>query len=1321
MGKNILVIGVGGTGSTAVDLMFQKQEELGNQAGNTVNAIVLDTDKAGNDGIAKATVLSMTDDCTLGDVVNRFDPKALEDWIPCYPDDVANKLGKEPVTNYAHLDMNTGANQWRKKSYLAFINMMKNEGYKFDAALNNIVALHRTSVDPGSVEVYIVASLAGGTGSGSFLPIAFYVKKFFESAGITPKMRCILACPDIYEAATRNSPMQNVKVYANAYAILRELNAITEVAFGHNKPSTNETEKGKNLIRFKLGHASLPIGVLFDAEDEHYWNPGAVPFGRIYLLDKIPGIDSIPAHNGIMANTLYNLVCTEVGLAFDSVENNDDPDLVNEGNHSANFSAAASSELRYPFEDVMAYIAYKKTEEAAKGEWMTIYKDVEERLDVIRERREERGLPFTCSTSEYAAEVMKSVESLLKISDASRESKPDPIVPLLERGYYQVVESPDGTKERKTRTEKYLRDLESTLKNDVDNPAILSRISARGKGGSPTVIENPGILKGKSAKNEAKASFAGLVASAETDFNNYYREAVKVIRTNATTVVKSILPVDGKDYNSNADLSLVYNLLMRDGSFVHPVSAFVQLCDLRLKIDERLSNMETWSDITSDGLIPGMPSRYYECSGNTSNFSYTVSRNNGEGEIKKVTYQARSDESAYAKLGKNRFAAFASGKNASGGDGEAVSGAKRKYMDARTDLVSDSLFLAADIDSINKDLSEDATKQYLAYVLSFISPRVDTMIEQYRKFFEDFEEKRIEHTNNVASELKKNEPSNDNQYVTYIAADGEAKEAAYRQYISMERGVNLKQIDNAAGKSVVDIAHRACVVEYQKSRKQVVQDVVMDSSSVFEAMIEGYVLAGKETDYYKEQSAKGIIEVLIDDIKRKNPDAKSNQVMSAVAGVFTSLHHKATPAINLRNGGGIPYSFMLMPQTAAKYLRRVADEYGFVTAGFSSASSRAKMSEIEQEKLDRRELGNLADQFVSKCQVNGLSVRLAQNIPNHVVYLTRKVNQIKPIMLEKVNETERAPLYFNKYNSAISEMYTNNADTWNPHLGMEIHKHGYLPYINADYEKAYNLKVAKALLYMLLKGKLSYRTIARDDSRLAFFYTNKNGIALPIRQENVYVTEDYLHLLMSWLRMNDNLVVEYSGEYDKMVKDEMAKLPNVSSPSQIGTLMGRITKSELITKLRTNVFAAVSGTKDRKKLNVGLVAFAYNLKATEEAHHDAGDAERILAVGYETVKEFCEHGIPTGNRTGICSSHIWQLKKFVWAFATSMAGVEENRVNEMTSSVFTWANENNCFRKIRFDSNPTPDETWDEAPVDTYLKQMREGGEPESVEDDVAE
>ena len=36
MGKNILVIGVGGTGSTAVDLMFQKQEELGNQAGNTV-------------------------------------------------------------------------------------------------------------------------------------------------------------------------------------------------------------------------------------------------------------------------------------------------------------------------------------------------------------------------------------------------------------------------------------------------------------------------------------------------------------------------------------------------------------------------------------------------------------------------------------------------------------------------------------------------------------------------------------------------------------------------------------------------------------------------------------------------------------------------------------------------------------------------------------------------------------------------------------------------------------------------------------------------------------------------------------------------------------------------------------------------------------------------------------------------------------------------------------------------------------------------------------------------------------------------------------
>ena len=44
--KNILLIGVGGTGSNAVDILTQKRKEFGNQTGNRITSIVFDTTPA---------------------------------------------------------------------------------------------------------------------------------------------------------------------------------------------------------------------------------------------------------------------------------------------------------------------------------------------------------------------------------------------------------------------------------------------------------------------------------------------------------------------------------------------------------------------------------------------------------------------------------------------------------------------------------------------------------------------------------------------------------------------------------------------------------------------------------------------------------------------------------------------------------------------------------------------------------------------------------------------------------------------------------------------------------------------------------------------------------------------------------------------------------------------------------------------------------------------------------------------------------------------------------------------------------------------------
>ncbi len=114
--KHILLIGVGGTGSHAVDLLYQKINRMGTLTGNVVKAIVLDTDAA-DEGKRSGGVLklSMTDPRRLGQVVDGLGRDSVDEWFPI-----------EPASRFWGDRMDNGAAQWRKKSYLAFTSILNN-------------------------------------------------------------------------------------------------------------------------------------------------------------------------------------------------------------------------------------------------------------------------------------------------------------------------------------------------------------------------------------------------------------------------------------------------------------------------------------------------------------------------------------------------------------------------------------------------------------------------------------------------------------------------------------------------------------------------------------------------------------------------------------------------------------------------------------------------------------------------------------------------------------------------------------------------------------------------------------------------------------------------------------------------------------------------------------------------------------------------------------------------------------------------------------------------------------------------------------------
>jgi hypothetical protein len=128
-------------------------------------------------------------------------------------------------------DLGEGAGQIRMASRLAFfhepnftkisdtLNRVKSKLQ--DPKITEQVAKYSFQFDPKSMEVYIITSVGGGTGSGIFLDIAFLVKDIFSDA----ERVGMLFMPKLYEKYSGHP-----RIYANGYAALMELN---KYSFGY--------------------------------------------------------------------------------------------------------------------------------------------------------------------------------------------------------------------------------------------------------------------------------------------------------------------------------------------------------------------------------------------------------------------------------------------------------------------------------------------------------------------------------------------------------------------------------------------------------------------------------------------------------------------------------------------------------------------------------------------------------------------------------------------------------------------------------------------------------------------------------------------------------------------------------------------------------------------------------------------------------------------------------------------------------------------------------------------------------------------------------
>ena len=1225
--KNILLIGVGGTGSKAVDIFFQKCNELGNQTGNNITALVFDTDAGDLKKIQAAKTVVMADNASVGTICDRFGKEFLKEWFPS--DDKAVRAQ----------EMIRGASQWRKKSYLAFLNLMN----KPLARATFISALEEMTADPGSsCEIYIIASVAGGTGSGSFIPIALYAKRYLRrTLGKDPIVNAMIALPDIY--ADAQTPENRIKVYANAYAILRELNAINLVSRNYN---AGVAEHKKAPIRFKIGDANEPsVGLLFDASDKQFWTPEAAPFSQVFLLDRIPGLNSVTAHDIVLANSLYTILCTDIGSAFDSEFSNHE--LLRSQNNGSNaiYAGVSTSQIRFPKEAVLDYVSHQKTLDSCDNEWLTLHKATE---SAIREREQQAracNRRYIMKDGEYAKIVLEELEKL-------EDSNNDAILSVMERCV--DLYDKEGQKQDDTAAALFVERI---------NGYINSRITSK------SAIEKEIEKKLVSMKPEKGKADRDSVPVAAKTFNKlllaYYQECIDSIKRMSGGTADAILTLDKKkeDYVGK-DYSIIECLLKKKEQFIHPVAAMIQLCRVRDEVTAKIREAaaQEWEDLKQRNIV-ALPANITYITEDTSTF-------------------AGSAKSEYLKMGEKRFALL------SGPRGASVYSEK-----TRTNTNADIDALGADAKAILDRIYRGSQGQIRARVYKTLAKDLDILISKYRNFFNRFIKEKEELVEQTKNAFRKDSCNVDS--VINVFSSGKDKEYIYKKLIDEAGPATDEEIartDDVVGRGVYTTVYNSAAAEYAQNTSWNEKDSSA-YRSLFNNMIAAYRESIEKSEAYEAIASYNVIEAVLASC---GEEADSKTKEEAFKAKFSVAQDLATPSLRL-DATESPYDLVrpsnimvfMMSIGTGKYIKKHADEFGLHLPADQTNEGRVIQSCAEE--FIRLYSGN-----------NSARVSIVSSMSDQVLYCTGEVMDITPLRISKFNELGDDNVYFRNYSLAINNYKKYGTDMWNPHLGNNLHKRGYLPYMNEEMEKECDVKVVKALLYGFQNGRIVYKDGMGEAQDRYYFECDNKKIT---DAEGRWINNKNVAQLFNWIRNEDELVDEWSALFDRDIARQMNALPSLASgnSTEISTLETGLTGTSFMKLLTESLYVDTSAAKlkvgKRVKLDKGrkpelvqrvgptALEFAYMIKTSEEQGRDCDDAERILNVIYHTFRDLCSY------RTNIDSNP----ESFIQVYKQQLGNVYESLASAKIvyaagsscraqfKQITTWFNQAGVFNTISAD------------------------------------
>ena len=563
-----LVIGLGGTGSRAVNNLVKELQANGKSINDgDICCAVLDTNANDNGSIVNSgtgvPVIPTSRNLTIRDYLDTYYHQGIDEWCPQSP-----AFLKEGTIN--------GASEVRIKSRIAFmdacetgvINQLKQS---LNTLLKNGIGSH--------IRIMIVSSLAGGTGSGMFIQVALWLRKFFKGHEIT--IRGIFLLPDVFAetlADVKRNKVTKVRHYCNTYAAIQELNTITKIKIG-----------GDITLAEKI-----TLGDLFDSDKDR--GDGEPVYDFAFFVDYQDkngvALNQSSDYEKVVAQLIYMQLYAPMSDDMYSEEDNAFLEFTNK--EEPLYGSCGTAKAVYPRKSVKSYCALRAAQDSLRGGWEKIDIEIQALLD--EKEQERRDGIFSDETIDERYKYIELFEQKISVKpeeagkdrffiSIAKDVKNQTVKPG-EKGKSQIVES-DKVDDFYKKVEGEKVDAAVETHNGLDD----YRIDAES-----FVLED-----------HTQSDLKAMIADYDTGVEEAVISFEKKVETHADRIVNAVFPYSMGDVNCKNACS-IYGLLSKKDEndnwhFIHPVAARYVLYKLLRKLEQKNATIK--QELNRDFALAG--------------------------------------------------------------------------------------------------------------------------------------------------------------------------------------------------------------------------------------------------------------------------------------------------------------------------------------------------------------------------------------------------------------------------------------------------------------------------------------------------------------------------------------------------------------------------------------------------------------------------------------------------------------------------------------------------------------------------------------------